>query len=175
MNFGWLLLVLLVSSLGVPAVSLDIASRRGYGLGAFAVGALVLALWGFGAFSQAAQGIASSADSLEVVAFALVYLVGELCLALALTLGGVVETVIARQWWWLGGIVIVSVVPPVVTLSPSATLLAPVLDALGLPRAAFAVMLVLPSALVTCAYAVARSVRRPLAHSNPQKGETGIW
>lgn len=164
MNFGWLLLVLLVSlTLAVLAVALDIASRRGYGLGAFALGAVVLALWGFGAFYQAAQGVASSADSLEVVAFALVYIFGELCLALALTVSAVVETVIARQWWWLGGIVIVSVVPAVVILSSSATLLSPVFDALGLPRAAFAVVLVLPSALATCTYAVARSVRRPLA------------
>ncbi|HEX8981830.1 MAG TPA: hypothetical protein VF792_03590 [Ktedonobacterales bacterium] len=164
MNSGWLLLVLLVSSLGVPAVALDIASRRGYGLGAFAVGAVALALWGVGAFSQAAQAVASSADSLEVVAFALVYFVGELFLALALTLSAVVETVLARQWWWLGGIGIVSVVlPAVVILSSSATFLSPVFDTLGLPRAAFAMVLVLPSALVTCTYAVARSVRRPPA------------
>jgi hypothetical protein len=164
MNFVLLLLLILVSlTLAAPAVALDIASRRGYGLGTFALGAVVLALWGFGAFSQAAQGVASSADSLEVVAFALVYIFGELCLALALTLSAVVETVMARQWWWLGGIVIVSVVPAVVILSSSATLLSPVLDALGLPRAASAVVLVLPSALVTCAYAVARSVRQPLA------------
>ncbi len=106
MNSGWLLLVLLVSLLSVPAVALDIASRRGYALGALAVGALVVALWGVGAFSQAAQGVASSADSLEVVAFALVFFVGELFLALALTVSAVVETIIARQWWWLGGIVI---------------------------------------------------------------------
>lgn len=163
-NLDWLLLVLLASSLAAPAVALDLASRRGYGLGAFTLGAVVLALWGFSAFSQAAQSVASSADSLEVVAFALVYFFGELCLALALTLSAVVETVMARQWWWLGGIVIVSVVPAVVLLSSSATLLSPVLDALGLsPHAAFAVVFVLPSALVTCAYAVARSVRRPLA------------
>jgi hypothetical protein len=164
MNYDWLLIVLLVSlTLGVPAVALDIASRRGYGLGAFALGALVLTLWGFGVFSQAAQDVASSADSLEVVAFALIYVFGELCLALALTLSAVVETVIARQWWWLGGIVIMSVVPVVVILSSSATLLSPALDALGLPRSASAVVFVLPSALVTGAYAVARSVRRPPA------------
>jgi len=165
MNLDWLLLVLLASSLGALAVALDLASRRGYGLGAFALAAVVLTLWGSDAFSQAAQGVASSADSLEVVAFALVYFFGELCLALALTLSAVVETVMARQWWWLGSIVIVSVVPAVVLLSSSssATLLSPVLDALGLPHAAFAVVFVLPSALVTCAYAVARSVRRPLA------------
>lgn len=163
MNLDWLLLVILVSLiLSVLAVRLDVASRRGYGLGAFALVAMVLALWGSSAFSQAAQSVASSADSLEVVAFALVYFLGELCLALTLTLSAVAETVIARQWWWLGGIVIVSVVPPVVIFS-SATRLPPLLDTLGLSRAAFAVALVLPAALGACAYAVTRSIRRPLA------------
>src|SRR6185437_3639897 len=92
MNSSWLLLVLIASpTLGVLAVALDRATRRGYGLGAFAIGALVLAFWGDGAFSQASQGVVSSADSLEVVAFALVYGFGELCLALGLTLSAVVE------------------------------------------------------------------------------------
>ena len=163
MNSSWLLLVLIASpTLGVLAVALDRATRRGYGLGAFAIGALVLAFWGDGAFSQASQGVVSSADSLEVVAFALVYGFGELCLALGLTLSAVVEAVMARQWWWLGSIVIVSVVPVAVILSSSSTLLSPVFDTLGLPHATFSVVFVLPSALGACAYAVARSVRRPL-------------
>ncbi|HZC04985.1 MAG TPA: hypothetical protein VE338_05030 [Ktedonobacterales bacterium] len=162
-NSWTLLLIIVPLTMAVLAVALDIASRRGYRLGALALGTLVLALWGFGAFSQAAQGVASSADSLEVIAYALVYFVGELFLALLLTLSAVVATSTARQWWWLGGIVVVSVVPAVLIFTSSATLLPSLLDALGLPHSASAAVLVLPPVLVTCAYVMARSVRRPLA------------
>lgn len=168
MNYNlWALLILIAVPLaiGALAVVLDKRSQRGYTLGALALGTLVLALWGFWAFSQAAGAVASSADSLEVVAYALVYLVGELCLAAALTLCATVVALMARQWWWLGIIVVVvSVVPAVVVFTSSTALLPNLLDALGLPHSAFAVVLTLPPVLVTLAYAIARSIRRPLAH-----------
>ncbi len=157
-NF-WAPLILIIVAL---AVVLDKKSHRGYTLGALALGTLVLALWGFRAYSQAAGTVASSADSLEVVAYALVYFVGELCLAVALTLCAVVMTLMARHWWWLGGIVVVSVVPAVVVFTSPAALLPNLLDALGLPSSASVVVLTLSPVLVTFAYAVARSTRRPL-------------
>jgi hypothetical protein len=161
----WAPLILIIVPLAlVPlAVVLDKRSQRGYTLGALALGTLALALWGSMAYSQAAGAVASSAASLEVVAYALVYFVGELFLAVALTLCAVVVTVMARQWWWLGIIVVVSIVPAVVVFTSSPTLLPNLLDALGFPRSASAVVLTLPPALVTFAYAVARSIHRPLA------------
>lgn len=161
----WAMLILTIVSLAFVALAvvLDKRSQRGYTLGALALGTLVLALWGFRAFSQAAGAVASSADSLEVVAYALVYFLGELCLAVALTLCAVVVTLMARQWWWLVVIVVVSVVPAVVIFTSSAALLPNLLDALGLPRSASAVVLTLPPVLVTFSYAVACSIRRPLA------------
>jgi hypothetical protein len=159
----WALLIIVSLALGVLAVVLDMRSHRGYTLGALALGTLILSLWGSWAFSQAAGAISSSADSLEVVAYALIYFVGELCLAVALTLCAVVVTLMARHWWWLGVIVVVSVVPAVVVFTSPATLLPKLLDALELPRSAAAVVLTLPPVLITFAYAVARSIRRPLA------------
>ncbi len=81
------------------AVVLDKRSQRGYALGALALGTLVLALWGFGAFSQAAGAVVSTADSLESIVYIAFYFVGELCLGVALTLCAVVATLMARQWW----------------------------------------------------------------------------
>ena len=159
----WALLIIVSVALGVLAVVLDMRSHRGYTLGALALGTLILSLWGSWAFSQADDAVASSADSLEVVAYALIYFVGELCLAVALTLCAVVVTLMARHWWWLGVIVVVSVVPAVVVFTSPATLLPKLLDALELPRSAAAVVLTLPPVLITFAYAVARSIRRPLA------------
>ena len=159
----WALLIIVSLALGVLAVVLDMRSHRGYTLGALALGTLILSLWGSWAFSQADDAVASSADSLEVVAYALIYFVGELCLAVALTLCAVVVTLMARHWWWLGVIVVVSVVPAVVVFTSPATLLPKLLDALELPRSAAAVVLTLPPVLITFAYAVARSIRRPLA------------
>jgi hypothetical protein len=164
-NLGALLILIIIVSLACVALAvvLDKRSQRSYTLGALALATLVLALWGFRAFSQAAGAVASSADSLEVVAYALVYFVGELCLAVALTLCAVVVALMARQWWWVGVIVIVSVVPAIVVFTSPAALLPNLLDALELPRSAVAMMLTLPPVLVTFAYAVARSIRRPLA------------
>lgn len=159
----WALLIIVPLALVALAVALDKRSKRGYTLGALALGTLVLALWGFRTFSQAAGAVASSADSLEVVAYALIYFAGELCLAVALTLCAVVVALMARQWWWLGAIVVVSVVPTVVVFTSPAALLPNLLGALELPRSASAVVLTLPPVLVTFAYAVARSIRRPLA------------
>lgn len=160
----WALLIITVPlAVGTLAVVLDKRSQRGYALGALAIGTLVLAIWGLWAFSQAASAVASSADSLEVVAYALIYMVGELCLAVALTLCAVVVTLRARDWWWLGGIVVVSVVSAVVVLIPPAWPLSNLLDALGLPRGALVLLLTLPLALVTFVYAMACIIRRPLA------------
>lgn len=163
-NSGTLLLIIVPLTMAVLAVALDIASRRGYMLGALALGTLVLALWDFSVYSQAAQGVASSADSLEVIVYGFFYFVGELFLALLLTLSAVAAAATARQWWWLGGIVVVSVVPAALIFTSSATLPPNLLDALSLPHSsALVVVFVLPPVLVTCAYVMARSVRRPLA------------
>lgn len=163
----WVLLILTIVALAFVtlAVLLDKRSKqgyKGYTLVALALGTLILALWGFRVFSQAADAVASSADSLEVVAYALIYFVGELCLAVALTLCAVVVAIMSRHWWWLGVIVVVSVVPAVVVFTSPATLLPNLLNALELPRDASAALLTLPPVLVTLAYAVARSIRRPL-------------
>ncbi len=160
----WVLLILIIVALAFVtlAVVLDKRSKQGYTLAALALGTLILALWGFRVFSQAADAVASSADSLEVVAYALIYFVGELCLAVALMLCAVVVAFMARHWWWLGVIVVVSVVPAVVVFTSPATLLPNLLNALELPRDASAALLTLPPVLVTLAYAVARSIRRPL-------------
>lgn len=160
-----LLIPIIVVSLaaGALAIMLDTRLWRGYTLGVFALGTLILEIWGFWAFTQAAGAVASSADSLEVVAYALIYLVGELGLAVALTVCAVVMTLMSRQWWWLGVIVVVSVVPAVVIFTSPETLLPNPLEALGLPSSAVALVLTLPSALVIFSYAVSRSIRRPLA------------
>jgi hypothetical protein len=164
-NTWALILIIVPFTLAVLAIALGIASRRGYyWLGALALGTLVLALLGYSAFSQAAQDVvASSADGLQIVAYALFYFVCELGLALALTLCAVVVAATARHWWWLAIIVFVSVVPAALIFASSWTLLSKLIDALGLPRDASGVVFVLPPALVTCAYAIVQSVRHPLA------------
>ncbi|HET8908433.1 MAG TPA: hypothetical protein VFN11_15870 [Ktedonobacterales bacterium] len=56
-----------------------------------------------------------------------------------------------------------SVVPALLMLTPSAALVRNLLGTLGLPAEAGYPVALLPSALVAFAYAMARSIRRPLA------------
>jgi hypothetical protein len=158
---AWAFVLLIVPyTLVFLAVATDIAPRRRYYLlGALALGTLLIALWGLGAFFQAAQG----GDAMES---AFLYLPGELALALALTWLAVAVAARARHWWWLGSILIVSVVPVVLILTSSVTPLSSLLGALGLPQDVLAAVFALPPVfptLVVCAYAIAQSVRRPLA------------
>lgn len=80
-----------------------------------------------------------------------------------LTLGAIGETLIARQWWWLGFVVIVNVVLALVSFTPLAALERNLLGTLGLPAETGYLVALLPPALVAFAYAMARSIRRPLA------------
>jgi hypothetical protein len=154
----WALLILIII---VPlafvalAVVLDTRSRRGYALGALALGTLILDL-------RASSAIYWQEDlALPGLTFVIVF--GGLAVALVLTLGAIGETLIARQWWWLGFVVTVSVVPALLMLTPSAALVRNLLGTLGLPAEAGYLVALLPPALVAFAYAMARSVRRPLA------------
>jgi hypothetical protein len=154
----WTLLILIIIvplAFGALAVVVDRRSRRGYALGALALGTLVLALWGFNVdYWQEYQALPALTTA---IAF------GGLSTALMVTLGAIGETLIARQWWWLGFVVIVSVVPALLMLAPSAALVRNVLGALGIPAEAGQLVVELPPALVAFAYALARSIRRPLA------------
>jgi hypothetical protein len=154
-------------TLTVLAIALDVVSRRGYSLlGTLALGTLVLAFCAYGAFSQAAQSIlADPADDLEIIAYALFYVVVELGLALALTLCALFVTAAARHWWWVGMVIVVSVGPALLIFKSSPTLLTNLLDALGLPPGAFGLAFVLPPVVVTCAYAISQDLRWPLARS----------
>jgi hypothetical protein len=154
----WALLILIIL---VPlafvalAVALDKRSRRGYALGALALGTLVLALWGF--------NVEYWQEYLALPALTTAIAYSGLSAALMLTLGAIAETLSARQWWWLGFVVIVSVVPALLMLAPSAALVRNLLGTLGLPAEAGQLVVLLPPALVAFAYAMARSIRRPLA------------
>jgi hypothetical protein len=154
----WALLILIII---VPlafvalAVVLDTRSQRGYALGALALGTLVLDL-------RASSAIYWQED-LNRPGLTFVIVWGGLSVALMLTLGAIGETLIARQWWWFGFVVIVSVVPALLSLPPSDALERSLVDSLGLPAEAGYLVALLPSALVTFAYAMARSIRRPLA------------
>ena len=154
----WALLILIII---VPlafvalAVVLDTRSRRGYALGALALGTLVLDL-------RASSAIYWQED-LNRPGLTFVIVWGGLSVALMLTLGAIGETLIARQWWWLGFVVIVSVVPPLLSFTPSSALERSLLGALGLPVETGYLVALLPPALVAFAYAMARSIRRPLA------------
>ncbi len=167
MDHGWALLLIVASpALVALAVALDKRSGRGYGLGLLAIGTLVFTIWGFGALLQATQlanaSVAGGLD-LDVVVVAIVYTASGAYVALALTLGAIVETAIARQWWWLGIVATVSVVPAVIFFTSPPELVPNMLAALGCPRGDAPLVLLLPPALVTFAYAIARSIRRPFA------------
>jgi hypothetical protein len=154
----WALLILIIIvplALVALAVVLDKRSRRGYALGALALGTLVLALWGF--------NVEYWQEYLALPALTTAIAYSGLSAALMLTLGAIAETLSARQWWWLGFVVIVSVVPALLMLTPSAALVRNLLGALGLPAEAGSLVALFPSALVAFAYAIARSIRRPLA------------
>ena len=154
----WALLILIIFvtlAFGALAVVLDKRSRRGYALGALALGTLVLDLRGFSATYWQ--------EDLALPGLGFVIVFGGLSDALMLTLAAIGETFIARQWWWLGVVVIVSVVPALLMLTPSAALVRNLLGALGLPAEAGYLVALLPPALVAFAYAMARSIRRPLA------------
>jgi len=154
----WAMLILIIIvplALVALAVVLDKRSRRGYALGALALGTLVLDLRGFSAIYWQ--------EDLALPGLTFVIVFGGLSVALVLTLGAIGETLIARQWWWLGFVVMVSVVPPLLTLTPSTALVRNLLGTLGLPAEAGYLVALLPPALVAFAYAMARSIRRPLA------------
>ena len=154
----WALLILVFIvplALATLAVALDHQSRRGYAIGALALGTLALALWGFNVdYWQEYQAF-------PALTTAIAY--SGLSAALALTLGSISETLIARQWWWLGTIAIVSVIATLLGFTSSAALVRGLLGAIGLPAEAAALVVELPPALVTFAYAVARMIHRPLA------------
>jgi hypothetical protein len=157
-NTLWALLILIIIvplAVGALAVVLDKRSRRGYALGALALATLVLDLRGFRATYWQ--------EDLALPGLSFVIVFGGLSVALVLTLGAIVETIIARQWWWLGVVVIVSVVPLLLMMTPSAALVRNLLGALGLPAEAGYLVALLPPALVAFAYAMARSIPRPLA------------
>ena len=138
------------------AVVLDTRSRRGYALGALALTTLVLDLRGFSATYWQ--------EDLGRPALRFVIVFGGLSVALLLTLGAIAETLIARQWWWLGIVVTVSVVPVLLMLTPSAAVaVRSLLGARGIPTEAGYLVALLPPALVAFAYAMACSIRRPLA------------
>lgn len=152
----WALLILIVPLACVAlAVVLDKRSQRGYALGALALGALALALWGF--------TVDYWQEYLALPALTTAIAYSGLSAALALTLGSIGETLIARQWWWLGIIATVSLLPALLMLAPSAALVRSLLGAVGLPTEAGQLVVELPPALVAFAYAMARSIRRPLA------------
>lgn len=151
----WALLILIVPLACVAlAVVLDKRSQRGYALGALALGALALALWGF--------TVDYWQEYLALPALTTAIAYSGLSAALALTLGSIGETLIARQWW-LGIIALVSLLPALLMLAPSAALVRSLLGAVGLPTEAGQLVVELPPALVAFAYAMARSIRRPFA------------
>ncbi len=157
MDFNlWALLILIII---VPlafvalAVVLDTKSRRGYALGALALTTLILDLRAYSAIYWQ--------EDLNRPGLTFVIVWGGLSVALALTLGAVGETVIARQWLWLGFVVIVSVVPALLSYTPSVALERSLLGSLGLPAEAGYLVALLPPALAAFAYAMARSIRRP--------------
>jgi ABC-type uncharacterized transport system fused permease/ATPase subunit len=156
-NLWALLILIIIVSLACVALAvvLDKRSQRGYALGALALGTLVLDL-------RASSAIYWQED-LNRPGLTFVIVWGGLSVALMLTLGAIGETLIARQWWWFGFVVIVSVVPALLSLTPSDALERSLLDSLGLPAEAGYLVALLPSALVAFAYAMARSIRRPLA------------
>jgi hypothetical protein len=155
----WALLILIIIvplAVGALAVVLDQRSRRGYALGALALGALVFDLRSFRAIYWQ--------EDLNLPGLTLVIVFGGLAVALVLTLGVIAETLLARQWWWLGVVVCVSVVLlALLTLPPAAALVRNLLGSLGLPAEAGYLVALLPPALIAFAYAMARSIRRPLA------------
>ena len=142
----WALLILISIvplALGALAVVLDKRSRRGYALGALALGTLVLDFRGFSATYWQ--------EDLALPGLSFVIVLGGLSVALVLMLGAISETLIACQWWWLGFVVIVSVVPALLMLTPTAALVRNLLGALGLPTEAGYLVALLPPALVAFA------------------------
>ena len=154
----WALLILVILAplaFVMLAVALDQRSRRGYALGTLALGTLVLALWGF--------NVDYWQEYLALPALTTAIAYSGLSAALMLTLGAIGEPLSARQWWWLGIIAIVSMLPALLMLFPSAAVVRSLLGTLGLPSEAGQLVVELPPALVAFAYAMARSIRRPLA------------
>ena len=92
-----------------------------------------------------------------------VYILIGLVLGLAIVIGGIVETVIARQRWWLVIIIAGSFLPAAIILAPGTALVPDVLGALGLSRGAESVVLLILPVLVTLAYATARTFRPVVA------------
>lgn len=153
----WALYVALPPALVALAVWLDRRSRRGYGLGLLAALMLIFDIYVIIIDAQVTQQIrASHTDNLDIGLVVAVYsLIGLYC-ALVLLLGGITETIIARQWRWLAIILLMSLVPAVIILVPAMALAPDVLGALGLSRdVEFAALLVLP-VLITLTYASTR-------------------
>ncbi len=154
----WVLLILVILvplALVALAVVLDKRSRRGYALGALALATLILDL-------RASSAIYWQED-LNRPGLTFIIVWGGLSVALALTLGAIGEALIARQWWWLGFVVIVSVVPALLSYTPWSASERSLLGTLGLQVETGYLVALLPPALVAFAYAMARSVRQPLA------------
>ncbi len=157
-NFWALLTLIIIVPLAVVALAvvLDKRSRRGYVLAALALGTLILDLRAYRAIYWQ--------EDLNRPGLTFIIVWGGLSVALVLMLGAICEALIARQWWWFGFVVIVSVVPALLMLmSPSAALVFNLLGTIGLPAEAGYLVTLLPPALVAFAYAMARSIRRPIA------------
>ncbi|HLJ80737.1 MAG TPA: hypothetical protein VKT52_04555 [Ktedonobacterales bacterium] len=168
MRDSWVLIIAAPPALVALAVWLDKRSRRGYGLGLLAAVALVLDIWGIIAFSQASQQVsASHTDNLDFALVEAVYMLIGLYFTLALVLGGIAETLIARHWRWFATIVTVSLVLALIVLAPGTALVPDVLGALGLSRGGEAVVLLLVPVLVIFAYALTR-IFRPVAPRSPR-------
>jgi hypothetical protein len=161
-NYGmWALFLFATPALVALAVILDVRSWRGYGLGFLALTALVLAFWGYSVLPQATQRHDYESGDWEVI-----YVTSGLVITLALTLGAMYEALHARQRWWLGAIPVVSVIPATLILTVPTRLKFDALGALGLPMDSLPVIALLPPVLVACAYALVRSVRRPIASTS---------
>lgn len=160
MYFGLLLVLGVPIAVVVLAVRMDTRSGRGYGLALLAAGVLVLDVSGVIAISQAGQrATAPHMDTLGLAFVDAVYSLIGLLLGLALALGGIAETIIARQWRWLAVITIGVIVPAVVILASGTGRVPDVLGALGVSRGVEVVIVALMPVLVILIYATDR-IRR---------------
>lgn len=168
MYFTYVLVLAVPITVIALAVRLDRRSGRGYALGLLSVIVLALDIWGIVAFTQAAQqASASHTDDLGFAIVLAVYILIGLVLGLAIVIGGIVETVTARQRGWLVIIIVGSFLPAGIILAPGTALVPDFLGALGLSRGAEVVVLLLLPVLITLCYAIARTLR-PVPPSGSQ-------
>ena len=165
----WVLFLAVPLGLVALAVALDRRSQRGYGLGLLAMVTIVLDICGIISVSQAEQSaFASHTDNLDFALVEAAYFLIGLYITLVLVLGGIVESVISRQWRWLALIATLSVIPAVLILAPGTALVPDLLRKLGLSRDDEAVILLLLPVLVTFAYGIVRIVHPPTSHPSHQ-------